>query len=51
MYTVYTTVSYLVVEISLIAHACNKEYQLSVIAFIMCAHSHYSYMSYKLVPR
>ena len=51
MYADHKTISYLVVEISFIVHACKSKCQLSVIAFIMCVHLHYSYINYKLAPR
>ena len=44
MLVYHETISYLVVEISFIVHACKSKCQLSVIAFIMCAHPHYSYI-------
>ena len=44
MHAYHETISYLVVEISFIVHACKSKCQLSVIAFIMCAHPHYSYI-------
>ena len=44
MYADHKTISYLVVEISFIVHARKSECQLSVIAFIMCGHPHFSYI-------